>query len=1232
MERSLPLVVKLLPLNRNGVEKYTAARGVADATRFLEALEAAHAWDFARRPADVDDLFAFWREKGVLGTLMEILTFICDQQLRKTSDRETRELLSLDRARSGAEYLAAATFFCRKFTFRIPGESPSQEQSIDALACLPPDWRPEEVRSLLNHAIFDGASYGSIRFHHRRISEFLAARWIERLMQHGCPVVELEDLLSETRGPLRIIRPSMAPMAAWLCCGTEKWNRAVFRWVLEGGAEILLQYGDPACINVDDRRKLLGALSVRAEGREHLWWNHDLAALSRLAHRVLAPEVNAILRSETAGNSLRDLGLDLAIAGRLCGCKDSVMALAIEDLDRGQLFPSAARALELIGNDGDLNRLAEASSSVATLPERVCVPLCELLFPRIWGPLELMRALTRMQPSAFGGVGWDYSLSRHIESVATLRFGLPLIRQLLGQPAERRDGESEEIRRFQSPWTVRLAVAAASGVLKRPRVTDEEAAAVAEALVQLGRNSGIGLGSWGRDRNFDELTEQHPNVRECYFRAAAKWMGQKHNSAEPALSSISIFLGAIKPARADLMWLIGLIQNAPANEDRQRALRWSLEIWSENRRQKSDTQMIRRASRAFPELRRTLWRYFHPGLIPRLRGLWYRRVRGLFYGYRWRLAFGRVQDRWTALREKWNLFRHRRRLESGEYVGWIADLLNEGAIGNDQWISQDWTKLKEKRGIQCARAVRAGCKAVWRRFDPPLPHAKEPNTTPHHTVVGLAGIMAAWQDGELDFAALSFDDAQRATRYAVDELNGFAPWFFELVREQPVAVRSVLADCVAGEWQISGDSQNCHLVLSDLASQGESACLLARDAIMDRFTEGEPGNFQILQDALRVLLSPLPPPREQIASLAMVRAGSVPACAYSFAQWMAVWLQTDALPAIGSLRSRLASATDPTAVVVRVCSLLGGRSGARLVLVNDPSFLSPAALREFVPLVYGRVRIEDDVHRPAGQGYTPSARDDAQDFRNSLLQRLVATNEPMVERVLRDFLTEPPLAHLRDYIRHLLDQFAQQLAEAPPWIPTDVRTFADEYERDPKNDADLFHLVARRLSDLKELVENGEDSPRDEVNPSLHEAGFRRWLQRRLADSAKGRYIVPQEWEIDQAARLDLRVAIPGIMPLSVELKIAEKWTLSDLLDGLRTQLVGTYLRDSRSRYGIYVLAIFNRDRRWESLGGGPRLDCDGVFAVLKAEARSILASRPDLSGLEVMLVHFSPPPISRVA
>ena len=1219
-EEPYPFVVQLLPLDQEAVTTYANARGVADAEHFLHALERAHAWELARRPADVNDLLSFWRETGSLGTLTEILAFVCESQLRKTSDRDRSEILALEQARSGAECLAAATILCRKFIFQIPGETNPSATAIDALACLPPDWRNEEVRALLNHALFDGASYGHIRFHHRRLAEFLATRWFEGLLARGCPVGELENLLFDARSSERVLRPSLAPLAAWLCAGAERWNMMVCRRVLEVAPEVLLRYGDPAQLTVDDRRALLKALLKKADGRQHLWWEHEQATLSRLADAALAPEINELMTAPSSGRTLRELGLEIVIAGRLTECAPIVLRLATADLDKGEIFPTAARALKVVSSESDLRALAAAAEEVTRLPERVCVPLCGLLFPNIWSVSDLFRVLGRMATAARSGIGWDYTLSEHLASVTNKANGFALLKGLLGHPTENGGDEDD----LDLPRSVRTALAVARIMLDWSVLSEEEASAIAEVLVRAG-----GRGSYSSQEDpLPERTERHPLVRERYFRLAAGRLMNEHGITDARLSSVVIYHEWLRPVAGDLLWILSWLKTARSESERESALRWALDVWQQTGRSRDDRARIKRAAKPFLDTRKLLWKYFHPGFVARAKGFWYRRIRYRSYRYRWRMAWREMKKPFLKLQDAWNLWRYRSRMCSGEFAGLLANLASEACgKSHGQRAPSDWSLLEKKRGAKCAAAVKEGCRRIWERYEPPLPHESKPNEgATYCTIAGLAGIMVAWQQGELRFAELSFDDACRATRYALRETNGFAPWFDDLVRAQPEAVRWVLTECVSGEWDIPADSEHYHLTIYDLAWTESAAGDLIKPVLMERLAEREPENPQVLQHALCVLVAPPSPPPVELAALAECRSAAIPVCAPSFAQWMALWLQADSASAIPALESRLASATDPSRAMMLICAQLGGHSGRRLALLPKPSWLASAAMRRFVPLVYRYIRREEDIDRSGGGGYSPTARDDAQEFRGGLLERLVATGEPEVGAVLQELLSDPLLLHLSDYMSHLLEKHREQLAEGRPWRAMDVRIFATDYEREPQSDADLFRIGLRRLRDLKRWVETGEDSPREEVNRDNNESGFRRWLQRRLNERAQGRYVVPQEWELDQGARPDLRLVIPDAAPVSLELKIADNWTLPELLDGLEKQLVGTYLCDHRVRYGIYVLALFKRDRKWEPFEEGSRIDCEQMLAVLRKRIEEILAVQADLAGLEVVLIHFSPP------
>src|SRR5579862_1723410 len=272
------VVVELEPMDRDRVTRLASAHEGFVVQSFIAALDEAHAWEFARRPLDVVELMQFWSARGRLGSLSELLEFDIGLKLRETTHRDHKDPLSPEKARRGVEALGAATVLCRQPTFRVPDDTflhPEDSGALDATACLPADWRPEERGALLERAIFDSASYGRIRFHHRRVGEYLAAQWLQRRVSDGCPVEEIEELLVDSVGGKRVIRPALSPVTAWLASEDTPLGRAVRTLVLDAAPEIHLQYGDPARLPLQYRRDLLRQLVRKFEGRQHVWLELD---------------------------------------------------------------------------------------------------------------------------------------------------------------------------------------------------------------------------------------------------------------------------------------------------------------------------------------------------------------------------------------------------------------------------------------------------------------------------------------------------------------------------------------------------------------------------------------------------------------------------------------------------------------------------------------------------------------------------------------------------------------------------------------------------------------------------------------------------------------------------------------------------------------------------------------------------------------------------------------------
>jgi len=60
------------------------------------------------------------------------------------------------------------------------------------------DWTEADQTSLLSRPVFDEAIYGTLRFHHRSVREFLAAEWLAHLLSRSSSRRAIEGLFDVT--------------------------------------------------------------------------------------------------------------------------------------------------------------------------------------------------------------------------------------------------------------------------------------------------------------------------------------------------------------------------------------------------------------------------------------------------------------------------------------------------------------------------------------------------------------------------------------------------------------------------------------------------------------------------------------------------------------------------------------------------------------------------------------------------------------------------------------------------------------------------------------------------------------------------------------------------------------------------------------------------------------------------------------------------------------------------
>lgn len=1225
-EESTPLLlVQIQPLDRERVGRFARARGIAGADDFLAALDRAHAWEFARRPLDVVDLASFWSRYHRLGSLTEMLEFSVEQNLRESTFRQKTDPLTPEQARAGAETLAAAAFFARRLTFRVP-DGALISDALDARACLPANWTEEQVQALLGRPLFDGASYGRIRFHHRRTLEYLAAAWMTRRLASGCGSDELERLLFST-GTQRILRNSMAPLAAWLCAGTGTWSDRLRDWVLEAEPSIHLRFGDPAALGTPFKRRLLAALAERGRQRRWLWMESNPAAASRLANAELEPEIVAMIGDRALAEDLRSEMLQIVRYARLASGGNAALRVIASVDESVSLRVYASAALRDLDDPDLRGQLASIARDLPVVPEDLCDILLETLFPEAVEPALLATILSRTERSRRRTIGIKHALAELLQSrlPATVapQVLADLVRLAQTPPHLPNNKVVSLSRRFR--WVRRSLRPVLLATLRRPSLSAVEVEDAVTALFLVETRDPDDFRPDDKTNELHAASLAHPAVRQGYFWRRFACDAARGKNMEPAHCQVFAFYGrSLQPSADDFPWLVEDLRTRTAQCERTLLLDEAMRAWDWRGRRRAELRVIRNAIAAAPALRQQLYRARRESFLRPLKRRWYQL-------HHWQLMFrAKCRKAWRhclvplwKARNRYNLWRRLHDLEQGRVPGWVVEMTRESSTRSNHWCSDDWTDSERLHGRSIVRAVREGSKRGWRHYTPPLPHEEDSRTdTTNGAIAGLAGLLAAWNDRELDFATLTASDALLVTRYSLHELNGFPPWLTALATQRPEAVDEIFSACLDREWRQATGKDGEPQLLRKLSWLENPVPAVIAARIMELLKAGDPASFGALVSALEIVARQAEPPRATLAELARERlAGNSPKTE-AFGIWFAVWLQVDAAGCLPVLEAQLAT-IDGRQIMEQVCSILSARSPAVRPVLSDPSYLDPSVMVRWIPLVYQYIREADDIDRVGGDAYSPGDRDYAQEYRDALPRALVGSKRPGAAAALRELTANQTMMVRRDWILHLLDEHLRLDAELVPWTEKTVRLFEGTNETVPAGNADFYRLICRRLATFKHLVEGGDLTPRDEVRDGDKEEKLRRMLARHLSRMSAGHYTVVEETEIDRRERPDLRVEAPPLSPIPIEVKWAET-PMHELLERLENQLIGQYLRDERNQFGIFFMGRVGGQKTWRH--EGQELSFARVTELLAKRAEELVRNHPRAIGVTVVAVDFRPP------
>ena len=417
--------VGLMPLSDEQIVEFARGQGIENPEALLGDLKRRNAEEFTRRPQDLIELCADWREHKRIRTHREQVATNIRVKLKARDDRPEPAELSVDRAIEGAGRLALAMTVMRRMTIRHSAASDDleDEAALDPSIILS-DWEPNEVKALLERALFGFASYGRVRFQHRSATEYLAAERLRELLKSGMTFSALKRLLfAETRGKT-IVRPSRRPIAGWLALDQE----GIFEMLRDNEPAVLLDEGDPASLSQSQRSQALRAYVERyGQGG---WRGLSVPRIQ--VHRFASPELAGTVKELWAKGienpDVREVLLQLIEAGRIGDCADIAHGVVC-DVDATLVERTIAVDALLAIRDPRLQDIAsEVANADPAWPYRMVRGVVLRLFPRDLSTEQLCRILSRLKEGKLGSGDLSWQLPHLISNAELDRSDLDALR------------------------------------------------------------------------------------------------------------------------------------------------------------------------------------------------------------------------------------------------------------------------------------------------------------------------------------------------------------------------------------------------------------------------------------------------------------------------------------------------------------------------------------------------------------------------------------------------------------------------------------------------------------------------------------------------------------------------------------------------------------------------------------------------------------------------------------
>ena len=917
--------------------------------------------------------------------------------LTDNPERSDKGVLSGDQAREGAERLALALALTKTRTIKVPErvlEEGTDSGILDSEKILA-DWTEEQRQALLRRPIFDVATYGRVRFHHRSIAEYLAAQRLAKLKNIGIAKRRLMRLLFSDRYGEKVAIPSMRPITAWL----SLWDDDVRNALLEREPETMVSHGDAESLSILARVGLVrGYVARYGEGG---WRGLDLSIddLQRLASPELADEIKARWAEPHSNNEVRVFLLKLVWLGGIAECADLALGAAMDIGLPPYTRTIAMHALSECERKDLLRRAVnDMIANPGNWPDEVMHSVPQDLYPDVINTLELVQFLGTSRESMNTIGGLSSTLAKQVDALTPGSEGAVSLRRALAdliwqsrKPTATWYSPQSEFTRFTHTLAkLCLRELERGGPIDPSLVYDTAIARRFHDEHVVGHEENEALGNFFLPGSL---------IRPSAFIAELRLMSVLAPTDDPRQQAYLARRHGLVPMLepSDWDWLIRDFSCEADQKHREQLFYALLDILQADM-QEARFRTLRAAVLDVPEFVRALDLLKAPPLPPDPTFL-------KLLKQQKKLSKEREnRDRQSA--ENW--LKWRKQLEA-DPADAFAPVKRESNLWNMvQWLrsretddtkttQSNWREVRNMFGNAVGDNFGAAARAYWRVQAPEVWSAKPVQERYQSTIrpcLALTGLAIEAASSPKWAEALSRSEAATAAAWATTELNGFPEWFDRLAVAWPEGVREALERELEAEFTDIATIQHPR-TLSEIqhsrvpTTQQVVASFLKRKLLIwpsAPRAEAEAGpSLQNLERVLVVLAATMPADPE-VAAYCEQQFKSAPSGPLAVA-WLRGVFENDFVRGVEALRNGLMTVDQAERRQHGILWLAGtfGEHGLGQLPVSVRG--DADLLFELTTLAYECIRREDDVHHEGV--YSPNLRDDAETARNRILSALV---------------------------------------------------------------------------------------------------------------------------------------------------------------------------------------------------------------------------------------------------